>query len=1382
MADFVVGIASTVATNALLDGAGIGIGSVGIRKTITWNNTAGSLTSSEDWNIATGKQYEIAGTSVLNATTLGSGVVNSSLTSVGTLGQLSVTGVSTASRFVSNVATGTAPLTVSSTTLVTNLNADLLDGLNSASTNTVSTIVARDASGNFSAGTITATSFSGSLANTLTLNTSGTGLSGSTTFNNSGAATFTVTSNATSANTVSTIVARDASGNFSAGTITASLTGAASLNVLKAGDTMTGQLISTLANNTATGGGQIYLNGATGNRIDFNSNGVAAPTTTTRSAGTKLVLWPGLSATNVDYALGIDSSTMWYSVDTTSAQFKWFAGTSNIATLTGAGNFSATGSITGNTIVKSGGTSTQFLKADGSVDTNTYITSASVGNGTLTLGVSGTGLSGSASFTANQSGNTTFTVTSNATSANTVSTIVARDASGNFSAGTVTATSFSGSLANTLTLNTSGTGLSGSTTFNNSGAATFTVTSNATSANTVSTIVARDASGNFSAGTISAALSASADAAIVNQNNGNASAWYGRILSKNSTSDKASFLGTYGSIAGVFAHNNALSAWTDLYVNTVDGGSNGGTVRMPPSVLVNGNQVWHAGNDGAGSGLDADLIDGINSTGLFNNMGATHTSRSSFDATTPSYDFGFRFVQGSTNGPGTSGTQFYSWYIGLGSDYAATGAGSYGAMFAVDRNVTNPYLTVRYNEGNAFTSWYKIRAGAADILTTARTINGTSFDGSANITITSNTPNTLTLNTSGTGLSGSTTFNGSAAATFTVTSNATSANTVSTIVARDASGNFSAGTITATLSGSSSSVANSVTFNSGGSGAASGTTFNGSAAQTISYNTIGASPLAGSTSLTTTGTVTTGTWSGSFGAVSGANLTSLTAGNLSGTIPSAVLGNSAHFIGTTSIALNRASASQSLTGVNIDGSSGSCTGNAATATTLQTARNIGGTSFNGSADITPFRTNTIAVIDGGTLQASGATYAARSASSTPQQLTYGLHWEFKNAAVVGGAGNYAGLLTLAPYNGTTSSTGDPNYQLAFSPASANSTAIPTLQIRAGIDATWGSWATILNSSNYTSYVGNGTLTLAVSGTGLSGSASFTANQSGNTTFTVTSNATSANTASTIVARDASGNITVNDITAYRTSATGTGVIYLNQAQTRYLYFDGTNYIMPSSNLTLNGSTAWHAGNDGAGSGLDADLLDGLNATSANTVSTIVARDASGNFSAGTITATLSGSSSSVANSVTFNSGGSGAASGTTFNGSAAQTISYNTIGASPLAGSTSLTTTGTVTTGTWSGSFGAVSGANLTSLTAGNLSGTIPSAVLGNSVFFIGTTSIALNRASASQSLTGIVNITASGNIAADGAFRAESSDSTQRFDIYYNEAADSLDFDYLTA
>ena len=69
---------------------------------------------------------------------------------------------------------------------------------------------------------------------------------------------------------------------------------------------------------------------------------------------------------------------------------------------------------------------------------------------------------------------------------------------------------------------------------------------------------------------------------------------------------------------------------------------------------------------------------------------------------------------------------------------------------------------------------------------------------------------------------------------------------------------------------------------------------------------------------------------------SGASLTSLPAGQLSGTIPSGVLGNSSLFIGTTSIALNRSSSAQSLAGVNIDGSAGSAT----TAGTATNATNV----------------------------------------------------------------------------------------------------------------------------------------------------------------------------------------------------------------------------------------------------------------------------------------------------------------------------------------------------------------------------------------------------------------------------------------------------------
>jgi hypothetical protein len=85
-----------------------------------------------------------------------------------------------------------------------------------------------------------------------------------------------------------------------------------------------------------------------------------------------------------------------------------------------------------------------------------------------------------------------------------------------------TATTASGVTANSVALGTdttgnyvaigqtTGVGLSGST---SSETATFTVTSNATDANTGSTIVARDASGNFSAGTITAALSGNATTA-----------------------------------------------------------------------------------------------------------------------------------------------------------------------------------------------------------------------------------------------------------------------------------------------------------------------------------------------------------------------------------------------------------------------------------------------------------------------------------------------------------------------------------------------------------------------------------------------------------------------------------------------------------------------------------------------------------------------------------------------------------------------------------------------------------------------------------------------------------------------------------------------------
>ena len=65
-------------------------------KTWNWVDSTDAWTANQHIDVTTGKVFKIAGTQVLSATTLGSGVVNSSLTSVGTLGSLAVTNAITA--------------------------------------------------------------------------------------------------------------------------------------------------------------------------------------------------------------------------------------------------------------------------------------------------------------------------------------------------------------------------------------------------------------------------------------------------------------------------------------------------------------------------------------------------------------------------------------------------------------------------------------------------------------------------------------------------------------------------------------------------------------------------------------------------------------------------------------------------------------------------------------------------------------------------------------------------------------------------------------------------------------------------------------------------------------------------------------------------------------------------------------------------------------------------------------------------------------------------------------------------------------------------------------------------------------------------------------
>ena len=121
-------------------------------KTLIWDNANDNWTSSEHLNIASGKSYKINNAVVLNATTLGTSVVGSSLTSVGTLTSLTTSGAITLNarnelRFAdtdsSNYIAFKSPATVSSNIVWTLPNADGSNGQ----------VMKTDGSGNLTWGT-----------------------------------------------------------------------------------------------------------------------------------------------------------------------------------------------------------------------------------------------------------------------------------------------------------------------------------------------------------------------------------------------------------------------------------------------------------------------------------------------------------------------------------------------------------------------------------------------------------------------------------------------------------------------------------------------------------------------------------------------------------------------------------------------------------------------------------------------------------------------------------------------------------------------------------------------------------------------------------------------------------------------------------------------------------------------------------------------------------------------------------------------------------------------------------------------------------------------------------------------------------------------------
>ena len=152
--------------------------------------------------------------------------------------------------------------------------------------------------------------------------------------------------------------------------------------------------ITTLAagNTTISGFANVIsglsLSNGTSNFITWSTAGVDGPSINTRSPGTKLLLYPALSVSQTDYAMGISPATMWSTVPTNedSFKFKWYGADIEVASLSGTGNFKISGYANVSGAIQGGSSLTIAGAASG-------ITTLAAGNTTITgnLSVSSVG-------------------------------------------------------------------------------------------------------------------------------------------------------------------------------------------------------------------------------------------------------------------------------------------------------------------------------------------------------------------------------------------------------------------------------------------------------------------------------------------------------------------------------------------------------------------------------------------------------------------------------------------------------------------------------------------------------------------------------------------------------------------------------------------------------------------------------------------------------------------------------------------------------------------------------------------------------------------------------------------------------------------------------
>jgi hypothetical protein len=394
---------------------------------------------------------------------------------------------------------------------------------------------------------------------------------------------------------------------------------------------------------------------------------------------------------------------------------------------------------------------------------------------------------------------------------------------------------------------------------------------------------------------------------------------------------------------------------------------------------------------------------------------------------------------------------------------------------------------------------------------------------------------------------------------------------------------------------------------------------------------------------------------------------------LAGSIANAKLANSSVTVGTTAIALGASSTTLAgLTSVTSTGFTGALTGNASTASAWANARTItlggdlsGSVSIDGSANVTltatvaansvalgtdttgnymvdltagtgisithtPGEGSTATITNSGVTSVNGSTGAITSVAKTTDTLyvgttAVGLARASANQALTG--------ISSVAMPGSTSGT------LTLQPAAAAGTTTITLPATTGTVITSGDTGTVTNTmlagsianaklANSSVTVGTTAISLGSSSTTLAGLASTTF--SGSTSGTIQLiPAAVAGTGTVLTMPATTGTVVTTGDTGTVTNTMLAGSIANAKLANSAITINGTSTALGGS-ISVGTVTSVAAGSYLTGGTITGTGTLAVDATNLNTASKVVARDASGNFSAGTITATLSGTATGLA--------------------------------------------------------------------------------------------------------------------------------------------------------